>query len=165
MILNINESIGKETVDKLIDAMNNLEQGEKLFIYLFSEGGCMASEEAMVHIMNNNIDRIELVGYGDLMSAGFGIFFRYDGYKILLPGTLGMFHQTRMEMDTISEFNNPDQMRYKADKEWMKLQREHTINFCNSLKMTSKEISDIKKGKDVYFQYHRMQEFLKAQEK
>ncbi len=164
MILNINEALSNDTVNKLIECLNELEIKEKLYIYFSSEGGDAFSEEAFIHIINNNIEIIELVGYGNLMSSGFSLFFRFEGYKILLPGTIGMFHQTRMET-SISEFNNVNQTKNKADRDWMKLQRQYIINFCNNLKMTNKEISDIKKGKDVYFQYNRMQELLKAQEK
>lgn len=163
MILNINEVICKETVDKISTALNNLKPNEKLFLYFSSEGGETYSAEAIIHIINNNIDLIELVGYGDLMSAGFDIFFKSNCYRILLPNSLGMFHQTTVNID-INESANASDRRGQADKTWMKLQKEQTIKFCESLKMTDKEISEIKKGRDVYFQHNRMLDFLNIQQ-
>lgn len=163
MILNINEAISKDTVDKLSITLSNLKQNEKLFLYFSSEGGEVNSAEAIIHIINNNIDLIELVGYGDIMSSGFEIFFRSKCYRILLPNCLGMYHQGSIKID-VNEGSNPYQTRDKADKEWMRSQMEQTLKLCNSLKMNEKEITSIKRGKDVYFQYNRMLDFLKVQQ-
>lgn len=163
MILNINEPITKDTVDKISAGLNNLKPNEKLFIYFSSEGGEIYSAEAIIHIINNNIDIIELVGYGDLISCGFDIFFKTKCYRILLPNSLGMYHQASVRID-INESANASDRRGYADRQWLKLQKEQTIKFCESLKMTDKEINQIKRGKDVYFQHNRMQDFLKAQQ-
>ncbi len=163
MILNINESISKETVDRVAKAINELKPAEKLFIYFSSEGGEIPAAEAIIDMINQNIDLIELAGYGDLLSCGFDIFFKTKCHRILLPNSLGMCHQASIQID-INESARPGDTRSKADKEWMKLQREQTLKFCNSLKMTDKEIADIKKGRDVYFHHKRMLELLKTQE-
>lgn len=163
MTINICESVTKETVDKIAKSINELKQGEKLFIYFSSDGGDVSSAEAIIHIINNNMDLIEIVGYGELLSCAFDIFFKTKCYKILLPNCVGMCHQSSVTIN-INESTKPYEERGQADKTWMKLQKEQTIKFCNSLNMTSKEISAIKRGKDVYFQYKRMQEFLKIQQ-
>lgn len=163
MILNINESIGKETVDRIASAINELKPGEKVFIYLSSEGGDPGCADAIIHIINNNVDLIEIVGYGDIMSSAFDIFFKSKCYRILLPGCMGMSHFGSVKMDT-SESPASYETRKKADETWMKLQKEYTLKLCSDLKMTDKEISIIKRGKEAYFQYSRMLELLKTQE-
>lgn len=163
MILNINEGIGKETVDKIAKGINELKVGEKLFIYFSSEGGEIPSAEAIIDMINQNVDLVELVGYGDLLSCGFDIFFKVRCHRLLLPNSLGMCHQASIQIG-INESARPGDTRSKIDKEWMKLQREQTLKFCNSLHMTDKEIRDIKSGKDVYFHHKRMLELLKTQE-
>jgi ATP-dependent protease ClpP protease subunit len=164
MILNINESIDKETVDKIAKAINELKPSEKLFIYFSSYGGEVACAEAIINIINQNIDLIEVVGYGSLMSCGFDIFFKIKCPRLLLPNTMGMCHQAKVSIE-INESASPYGSSDKADKLWMKLQAEQTLKFCEDLKMTPKEIGEIKRGKDVYFQYKRMQDFLKTQQK
>lgn len=163
MILHINEAISSETVDKIAKPLNELKKGEKLFIYFSSLGGEVHAAEAIIHIINSNIDIIEMAGYGDLMSAGFDIFFRSKCPRILLPNCIGMFHQSTVMIE-INESSKPYEGRSQAEREWMRLQKELTVKLCTNLGMTDKEIAAIKKGKDVYFQYKRMQEFLKAQQ-
>lgn len=163
MTININEDITKETVDKITQAINELQPNDKLFIYFSSEGGDVNSAEAIIHMINNNADIIEVVGYGELLSCGFDIFFKVICYKMLLPNTVGMCHQSNVKIN-INESTKPYEERGVADKAWLKLQKDQTIKFCNSLGMTDKEITAIKKGKDVYFQYKRMQDFLKTQQ-
>jgi len=164
MILNIKEAICKETVDKITIAINNLQPKEKLFIYFSSEGGDVDSGEAIISIINNNVDLIELAGYGDIMSCGFDIFFRSKCNRILLPGVIGMYHQGTITV-TMNESEKIHQTRDKADKEWASLQKIQTIKLCNLLKMTDKEINQIKRGRDVYFQYPRMLDFLNTKQK
>lgn len=165
MIINLCEGVTGLTTDTIANALNSLKLNEKLFIYLScSEGGEVDSAEAVIHIINNNLDIIEMVSYGNIESAGFIVFFKSKCHRIILPGCMGMFHQTNVKVE-INESSTSYDARTKADKEWMKIQKEQTLKLCKELHMTDKEMLDIKRGKDVYFQYPRMQEMLKEQQK
>ncbi len=164
MIIDINEDITKEVTNKIIIALNSLKKGEKLFIYLSSDGGSVEVAEAIIDIVNNNSDIIEIVGYGQLISAAFNLFFRVQCYKTLLHGTFGMCHSSYTSIN-INESGNPNTMEDSISKKFIKVQRDYTISFCRNLGMTDKEINAIKRGKDVYFQYDRMQELLRQQTK
>lgn len=163
MILNINESISNAVTDKIINSLNQLKPGEKLFIYLCTEGGDVEVAESIVHIINNNVDIIEMVGYGKLYSAGFNIFFRCLCHKIILHGTVGMCHYSYIAVN-LNENGTVSDKADRMNKMWLKNQRQYTIEFCKNLNMTEKEITEIKKGGDVYFLFNRMQDFLKVQQ-
>ena len=161
MIININEDIGKETVDKLANSINQLKSAEKLFIYFASGGGDIEAIEPFIHIINNNIDIIEIVAYGEIKSSEFEIFFKCMCHRILLNNTLGMYHHSKVTVN-INENGTPSTKFDHANKVWTKNLRDQTISFCKGIEMTDKEILEIKQGKDVYFQPKRMQELLKV---
>lgn len=162
MIININEEINKTVVDKISNSINQLKPAEKLFIYLCTEGGDTEAAEAIIHIINNNADIIEMVAYGKIFSAGFNIFFRSLCHKIILHSTVGMCHYSYIPIN-INENGGPIDKAGKIDKIWLKSQRQHTIDFCKNIGMTDKEVAEVRKGGDVYFLFNRMQDFLKEQ--
>lgn len=157
MILNISEDINSGSLNKLIDALNKLKDKEKLYLYLNTEGGEVDSMEAIIDIINQNCDIVELIGYGGLYSAGFVIFFSVECRKVLLPQTIGMFHLTFVKLETNGVSTKGID---RAMKNSLKEESERTLKFCNDLGMTKKEISNIMKGEDIFFQYSRMIEFL-----
>ena len=53
MILNINEGISNIVTDKIAQSLNTLKSGEKLLIYLCSQGGDVNPGEAIIDIINN----------------------------------------------------------------------------------------------------------------
>jgi hypothetical protein len=162
MILNINENIGKESFDKIVSAYNTLKEGESLEVYLCTGGGEIAELEAIVHFLSTN-DRVSLVGYGELCSAGFDIFFRSTCTKKLLPGTMGMAHFTGVIVNFLDE-KRPRKVDDKAYMEWTRKSKLDCISLYTKLGFTKKELEQIKKGNDVWFQYDRMLSFLKNAE-
>lgn len=162
MILHLNGTIDSEQVDKLIEAVNKHQKKkyiEKITIYFRSEGGDTEAMTALVSIINNNKDIINLIGYGILYSSGFLIFFSSKCERSLLPGTVGMCHYTRVGVE-ISDNSKGYYSGDKANQIWIKEQNKWTVKFCIELGMTVKEISLIKKTEEVYFQTPRLQELL-----
>src|SRR5688572_3153920 len=108
MILNLSGEVNQDSLNKLIDALNENEE-TRITIYLSSTGGDAGAASAIVHLISLNKKKIQIIGYDDLFSAGFYIFFKSDCEKILLNGTLGMYHLTCLEFDeaeTIKLKNN-----------------------------------------------------------
>lgn len=161
MILNLSGEINQDSLNKLIDTLNESED-QRIIIYLSSTGGDAGAAGAMVHLISLNKNRIQIIGYDDLFSAGFFIFFKSDCEKILLKGTLGMYHLTCLEFNE-AEINLKDS-QYKASKEYLTKEKPKTKIFCEEVGMTKGEINKILKGEDVYFQPDRMIEMLNYKE-
>lgn len=160
MILNLSGEVTQDSLNKLIDSLNEKED-ERIIIYLSSSGGDAGAATAIVHLISLNKKRIQVIGYDDLFSAGFFIFFKADCEKILLKGTLGMYHLTCLEFNE-SEINLKDS-QYRASKEYLKKEKINTKAFCEAVGMTKPEITKILKGEDIYFQPERMIEMLNYQ--
>ena len=164
MILNLSGEIVEESVEKLIGGVNGLynRNGEKLFIYFTSEGGSVSVTSAMIDIINQNVDLIELVGYGELFSAGFNLFFKSKCNKILLSNSIGMCHISYMNVEINENLKLADPYGLALKKSFKK-EKLITEAFCKSLGMTSKEMNSVLKGKDAYFDYSRMLELMNYQ--
>lgn len=164
MILKIDESIKDETVDKLVSFYNNFNprnENEKAIIYFSSTGGDRACMEAMINMINIYGFHTILIGYRNLFSCGFELFYTVKCHqKIVLGECMGMYHQCSLDV-RLNEFLKPE---YKSDKAKLiymeKSMRQITEDFCKELKFTDKEVRKIRKGDDVYFQPDRMKEFL-----
>ena len=159
MNITISEGIEKESFDKLIKALN---ENDNVTIYLNSRGGHIADMEAMINLINTHDHGIiNIIGFGALLSSAFELFFRVKCKKEILPGTIGMIHQSSTAID-INEFGKATYQEGEAIMKQMKTyHRERTNLLCSSRNLTQSERNNVKLGKDVYFQYNRMLELLK----
>lgn len=159
MILNLRESVSDEMFNKIISAYNSLKDEEKLEIYLNTEGGDMEAAEVIIDFVNQHRDRTILIANGTIFSAGFYIFFRSNCERRIVTGTTGMCHLIRVSI----EYGEHDKPYYKIDKvnkDWLLAQRQWTDRLCKKLGVTKEEIKKIDKGKEVYFNYKRLNELL-----
>jgi hypothetical protein len=159
MVVNINEPITKDAFEKIILSFNNLKEGERLDIYLCSVGGDVSAMEAIVDFLDTNVDRVRLIGYGELFSAAFEIFFKSKCDRTLLSGTMGMAHFTGVNVNFLDE-KRPNKVDDKAYLQWSKIEKAGYVKFCESLGFNAKELERIRKGEDVWFQYDRLASFL-----
>lgn len=159
MIFNWNGDITNDKFQKLIDTLDLLKVKEVMIIYLNSDGGDAEVMEALIHVINNNADRLSLIGYGKLYSAAFDVFFQARCQRDVLRGTVGMCHHMRigMEISKSNEYHGED----KANKDLIMLQRLHAQKMMKDMGMKNTEILRINKGEDVYFQTPRLLQFLK----
>lgn len=162
MILSLSGEIIQDSFEKLIKSINELKEKEKLIVYFNSDGGDVGYMRGIIDLINQNVDLIEMVGYRELLSAGFDIFFKTNCHKILLPGTIGMSHISKGIVQ-ISEDSNTVPSYKKALKEFLNQEKVNAVQFYKSLGMASGEISKIIRGEDVYFQPKRMNELLNYQ--
>lgn len=164
MILTISGEINNDSLERLVKSYNDLKDKEILEIYLNSEGGDPDFGVAMLDIINENPDRIHLVGYGKLFSAGFDLFLRARCTKDLLRGTLGMAHITSVEMADLEINKQADTEQVKAYKGWMIKDKKEKLDIYERLGFSKKELASVKKGNDVYFHFERLLELLKIQQ-
>lgn len=160
MTITISGTIEDSTIEKLIEAYNNLKVEDELYIYLNSRGGTYSAAEAIIHLINRKANRTSLFAFGQLHSCAFEIFFLAKCKKEIIGNCLGMYHQSTTKV--IIDENN--KTPYTEDKAVVINQTKHmkktTLRVCEHVGMTDKEISQISKGKDVYFQPDRLREFL-----
>ena len=165
MILVINETIDSGTPQKVADFLNRIPQDEiKLehFIYLQSRGGNCSCAEVINHLINKSEFGITLVGFGQLCSCAFDLFFNHQGRKMLTKGTIGMYHHSSINVD-IHENNKPDYTEDKAKLIYLTgHMRQETSKMMKMLNFTAIEVKKVRSGKDVWFQPERMHEFLKT---
>jgi hypothetical protein len=70
-----------------------------------------------------------------------------------------MYHFSWQEMG-ISENGKPSTQYDSFSMKEMKKSKDISINFLKTTKLTEKEISLVKRGKDVYFSHERMLELI-----
>lgn len=163
MIVYLTGEISQETIDKLAEALNKLGKNKTLRAYLNTTGGDANIMEALLHVIDDNKDRIELIGSGFLFSAGFNIFFRATCKRRLVLDTVGMAHfiWTSAEIDQTGRAkSNFDKFQLKE----MKKGKKAYIEFFKEMGLNNTEINDIKKGNEHYFTQERMRELLNYQD-
>ncbi len=163
MTLLLNKDVGDEMLSDLINALNSLQGDDYLTVYLCTDGGSAIHSYAITDLIEENKDRIELVAFGDIASAGFEIFFKARCSRRIVAGTYGMYHVTRMSisMDVDQRpLNEGDRQVVAWGKNFAKTQ---ALAFCSTLPFTQKEAAKFKQGKDVHFSYERLLNFLNYQ--
>jgi len=159
MKLHLSGEISYEMFNELIKNFNCLEGEETLHIYFTSTGGLVDVTIAMVDFINSNKDKMVITFYGELFSSGMTIFLASQCPKTILTDTRGMYHYAYQDM-AINEAGklNGDYDIFTMKE--MKKSKEKTLKFLKETKLTDKEISLIRKGKDVYFSHERMLEII-----
>lgn len=164
MTLNLNSEINPEAFNKIVEAHNNLKDGEKLDIFFCSPGGDVDSMHAITTFLDINSETINLYGYGDLSSAAFLIFYRANCPKALLNGTTGMAHLVRITPRLVGDSNNWKELNdAKFILAWAKEMKKDFITFLEELGLSKDELDKVNKGEDAFFLPKRMQQFLKNQ--
>lgn len=141
---------------------NGLEKQQNISIHISSCGGNVEAEKAMLHIINSQPERFTIVANGEISSAAFGLFYRCNCAKTILPGTIGMYHLAR----TSIEISLNGKGFFDADKFHLKNFRKgfkEELVWCESLGISARDIELIAKGHDVYFTTEQLQEFLNNQ--
>lgn len=160
MIINLYGPVDDMMVSRLIEGLNNKEDSIH-YIYLKTEGGDLACQDAIVHLLSENADRCILIGYGYLFSAGFNIFFKSECPKALLPDTIGMAHFAasflRITETGKPNMSGPDAFYLKN----LKITKTTTMKFFKSLAFTQQELKEVSDGKEVWFTTKRMNELFK----
>ena len=133
---------------------------KKKDIYIDSIGGHISVFQTIQHMIETCPDKCTLTAIGEIHSSAFELFFSVRCTRKILPFTFGMYHFGFDEI-TIDEKGKAKEDYGKARLLNLKLMHTHTLAFCKKVGMNAKEIQAIKSGKDVFFQYDRLNAFLK----
>lgn len=163
MILYLNDEIDDNWTTKVVEFINKLELENKTgVIYVSTVGGSLENTDAIIHLIENNKDKItKVVGHYNLSSGGFKLFYSITVPRELTPGTIGMWHQGSTAIEV--QFNNKPTYftginRVKSNK---KFRMKEGTGLLKKLGANKKELKIYKRGDDVCFSYKRMKEFLK----
>lgn len=157
--LSYDKEVGPELFKELVEAYNKLEEDQYLYIYWSSYGGEVSYGEAIIHLINDNIERTVLIGNGEMYSAGFDVFFRSRCERKILPGTTGMVHFAMVSVTLIK--NSVAKSPFdKLNMDWSNEDFKKRIDYYSRLGLTKKELNAFKKGEDVYFSETRLNELL-----
>jgi ATP-dependent protease ClpP protease subunit len=142
-----------------------IQKETSLRIYLNSPGGDVNSMIAIIDLINECQDAIELIGYGNLSSAAFNIFFAAKCKKQLLPYTDGMAHlpSSSLRVDARGKVIGDDYML--AGLKSVKDLKNLFFKLFKELSFTPEELKLINDGKDVYFTHKQMLELLYGKRK
>lgn len=161
MILKLTGDINEEMLDKVIEAYNDLPEDGILYIYLRSRGGDFLFMQPILNIINLKANNTRLIGFCELGSCAFELFFRAACKKYLLNGCIGMYHQSTFPIET-NERNKPHDAEDKIRYDYMEnFARNNTMSLCDDLHFTKYEIERIDEGVDYWFSVDRMNEFMK----
>lgn len=159
--ITISGEFDDDTLAKFVNDFNDIPESiDEVDIYLTTSGGNNNAANCISDILNNSDREITLIASDEISSAGFNLFFKTNVKRRITSFTLGMMHFTSCDNISVNESGKPVSESDKANVECMKLMRKETIKFCKSLGMSNSEIEEIKQGKEVYFHYSRLQEFL-----
>lgn len=160
MYLSLDGEVSAEMFRSLIEAYNKLKEKEWLVIYLNSSGGDPDASQAITTLINKNATLTEIIAYGRICSAAFDIFFKSECERYILHNTVGMAHVTGVLISvTDGPIDDSDKVYIKYAKE----DKDMWMNFYKELGFKSSELSKIKDGKDVWFDYKRLRQFLNNQ--
>lgn len=170
MVYNFNEEINEESTQRFLNFVNGIpplmeaENGkiikEPLTLYLNSVGGFYDLSNVIVDVLNNYEGEVRLVGYGQLASCAFDLFFNTNVKRELMLGVYGMYHMASANI-TINEHGKPHSSADSNTVERMKvINIERTKSLMKKLKMTAKEQNIVLKGNDLYLTNERMNELL-----
>jgi ATP-dependent protease ClpP protease subunit len=154
MIINLTGEVNETMVKHLLDGLRREEDCKILFS---SPGGYNESMEAILFILGEFKDRVELIGYGDLSSCAFIIFFLAPCRKSILPSTTGMIHLPAMDV-SLTQTGRPRQQEERWYYGEMKKEKAFFMERYKQMGLTPKELKKIEKGDDVYFSHSRMKE-------
>lgn len=165
MIININGVIEVGVLDLLVNCYNSLPEGEKLKIMFSSEGGDNAIASAIVYLINCHASSTEIVGYGNLISNGFRIFFAVNCQKDILPQTLAMYHVSRFHGLTLYEGTSRHNIEFENFISSSLKNYEYIHETHELVGFTDEELADMKQNKDVWFKPSRLKQMLKYNKK
>lgn len=160
MIIDITGAITQEAFGRIVDSYNELQQEDFIDIYLNSTGGETDFGDAILDIINKNSGVTTLTAYGKICSSAFDIFYKAKCSKRLLDGTIGMAHLSRIEMENLTVTDSRERGEVTFYRKWWAGDKKKRLQFYEELGMETKELSRIKKGENVYFQYNRLLELL-----
>ena len=129
-------------------------------IYLSSNGGDLWLVEPILKMINDNKDRIEIIGVREISSSALSIFLGAECKKSITKNTFAIWHKPSFSFD-LDDKNKPRNDFYKFKNKYIVegFSKEFELEY-KDWGLKKSEIKKYKKGEDVYFSYERLQEIL-----
>lgn len=147
--------LNNESLASFYNFLNQYET-EDCTISIRSGGGMTCVAKSIINAINSRKETVTLICH-EAYSGAFEIFYSSNCKKILAETCKGMYHLSAAKMWMIANkqpFEDEDKVIVKNWEE-SSCQSEFVKKF-----MTKKELSEFKKGNDVYFTFKRMKEIF-----
>lgn len=147
--------LNNESLESFYNFLNQYDT-EDCTISIMSGGGSTCVAKSIINALNLKRESVTLVCH-EVYSGAFEIFYRTKCKKILAETCKGLYHLSAAKM-WVSANKRPFE---KEDRIIAKNWKESTcqLDFVKQF-MTKKELSEFKKGNDVYFTFKRMKEIF-----
>jgi hypothetical protein len=141
-------SISDDTIRDLIEDIEDAN-GDQVILYFASPGGGIGATNVFIDYINNKCEsEIEFVGFEELGSAAFSMFFQLNCKKRLLPYTTGFFHKYRIKFPWWDVKRKITMNKYKVICE--KESNEALYKFYkDEIGLSEHHLKEFSKGKDV----------------
>lgn len=162
MLYRIEEKISNQSLDGLINVVNDLQPYEELDLYIRGTGGELGVTEAMVKIINKcsltNIVNIHAYEY--IISSHFHLFFKCKAHtKTLSLQSYGMVHKGEWDSSSV-EGGHVRLDDYNIFMREFFKQADSLKELLKVVKLNANEIKKFKNNQDVYILPDRMNELL-----
>jgi hypothetical protein len=151
----LTERIDKDSTRAVLDFLNT---GGELTLAMDSQGGIKAFADLMLHALNQNKDRVTIIVLAGVGSCGFDIFYGFQGVRKLTFGCMGMTHYSSRSID-IHPNGAAAYTEGVCHKKNLKAYKDRELEVLGQF-ATPSEITQFKKGWDVYFSFERMKEIF-----
>lgn len=145
------DEISTESVNNLVEKLNEVEENKKITLYFTTHGGESSCMSFLIEYLNSIKDRLEIVFTFKCWSAGTYLLIYYQGKMRIDLDEMDsfLFHKTDRKM-YVGGNNNRNVESLKRIKHQ---DEEGNINFANKLKkkglLTDKQMQRYLNGKDV----------------
>lgn len=162
MLYKLPTIINDETVQHVINAVNDLQPFEDFEVYVRGDGGEVAAAEAIVDILTNIglTNNVTLTAYEVINSSHFLIFFNTVCVnKKVLASTKGMIHRPSWIVE-IMDGGKLVNDEYIQHKQAVMEQSDTITDLHKIVKFNKDELKSLRSNKDLWFTPARIKEFL-----
>ena len=129
-------------------------------IYFSSNGGDLWLVEPIIKMINDNKERLEIIGVSEISSSALSIFLGVKCKKSITKNTFATWHDASFSF-SVDSLSKPRNKFYEFKKESIiKGFRKDIEDEYRTWGVTDDELKRYKKGEDVYFGYERFQELI-----
>ena len=129
-------------------------------IYFSSNGGDLWLVEPIIKMINDNKERLEIIGVREISSSALSIFLGVKCKKSITKNTFAIWHKPSFSFD-LDDKNKPRNDFYKFKNKYIVegFSKEFELEY-KDWGLKKSEIKKYKKGEDVYFGYERFKELI-----
>jgi len=137
-----------------------LKEEWEVQIFFRSTGWSVATAREIIHLLNQNKNRVTLIWSHELSSAAWMIFFYSECKRDLLPDLIGMCHLPKITAWT--PFNRFLDSATSFELKCMKKEAKRLRKLMKIVWCSKSDINAVYNGMDVSFNYKEMRKMLKA---